>query len=145
MAADVAHPVSDREIRHHDLPERPLSDRARALVEEAEVTDRANRFGHRHAHVTTVNQKRSRRSRQVSILIAVTLAVAGAALGAAVADMTGAVVGLTLPAAALGARTLMHRAARRRGAEGFDWRTGRHVLTSNPAREVQDWDDPRSR
>lgn len=137
--------MTDREIRHHDLPERQLSERARALVDEAEVTDRANRFGQRHAHVATVGKKRARRSQLVSIAIAILLGATGAAVGAAVAGLPGALVGLLLPGPAFGVRALMHRTARRRGAEGFDWRTGRHVLTSNPAREVQDWDDPRPR
>lgn len=144
MASDVADPVSDREIRHHDLPIRDLSERARALVTEAEVTDREHRFGHRHASVRDAVAKRSVRARQLTVAAGITLAAVGAAVGEALTGLVGAVIGATLPVLLFGSRALMQRAARQRGAEGYDWRTGRHVLTTNPSREVQDWDNPKN-
>lgn len=131
-----------RERRDHDIPSRHLTDRARSLVAEADVTDRATRFDLRLDAVHERSARRSRNGRRARWGIAVVLSAVAAAVGLAAAGPVG-LVGVLLGPLVLGVRATLLAAAARRGASAWDWRTQRHTLMGDPSREVQALDDPR--
>jgi len=136
-------PDDDRRPRDHDLPARPLSDRAAGFVAEAALTDKNDRF---QARFTALSAARSRRRRRTTVLLAVGLTAAAVVLAlvgwrvAGVAGVVGAVVAVDL--LVVGYIAMQRVLRRTRGSSAWSWQSQRYVAIGNPSREVQKLDEP---
>ncbi|MDX1621173.1 MAG: hypothetical protein R3320_09295 [Nitriliruptorales bacterium] len=121
---------------------RELSARARRLVDEAQATDRGERFRLRLERVVTSRDQRRRRRRAASAVSLVLLALTGIAIGAVLGGLAGAVIGMGSVALVWGLRHTLRLLAPRRGASAWDWRAQRYRLMGDPSKAVQERDRP---
>lgn len=137
-------PDEDRGPRDHDLPARPLSERAAAYVAEAAMTDKTDRFDQRLSAVAADRRHRQRRAR---IAIVVGLAAAMVVLGF-VGHRIGGTAGVFAGVAVvdllvIGWIAMQRVLERTRGASAWSWQSQRYVAIGNPSKEVQKLDGPR--
>jgi hypothetical protein len=138
-------PPSDdnRGPREHDLPPRPLSDRAAAYVAEAAMTDKAGRFDQRLSSVAADRRRRRQRAR-----IAIVVGLAGAMvilglIGRELAGTAGLFAGVAVVDLLVIGWIAMQRVLERtRGSSAWSWQSQRYVAIGNPSREVQKLDEP---
>lgn len=126
-------------------PTRPLSERAARMAARRAMTDRRGRFRERLDAVRADAERRRRRARVRDRLTVAALLVGLPALGWWLAGSvdgvepgTGAVVGLVAAVLALIGRRQARAYARSRGAQAWDWTTGRHVTHGDPSKRVQE-------
>lgn len=134
----------DRGPRDHDLPARPLTDRAAAYVAEAATTDKADRFRQRLATVAAEQRQRRRRAR-IAIVVGlvaamVVLGLVGRRLAGTVGLFAGVAVVDLLVVGWIGMQRILERT---RGSSAWSWQTQRYVAIGNPSKEVQKLDGPR--
>lgn len=145
MTSTSPTPDQDRGPRDHDLPARPLTDRAAGFLAEVAVTDKNDRFEARFAAVTAARRRRGRRTTAFLAIGLTTAAVVLALVGWRVAGVAGVVGAVAAVDLLVVGYIAMQRVLRRtRGSSAWSWQTQRYVAIGNPSRDVQKLDEPRS-
>ena len=129
--------------RDHDLPARPLSERAAAYVARAAMTDKADRFDQRLSAVSADRRHRQRRARIVVVAgLAVAMVVLGF-VGHRIGGTAGVFAGVAVvDLLVIGWIAMQRILERTRGASAWSWQTQRYVAIGNPSRDVQKLDEP---